>query len=369
MIVFDSVRAFATGAIAVAALMSSSAGWVLAAVCALINGVSVGFYLPALAAYWTDILDPDVRRVGLASNALINRTGLAVGATLAGVFVAAQASVWVLVIDAITFALGAAICVGVPEVDGRMNEKVMDFTQFRIRRTREFDLAANWRTVYTTLAVHPWLRSVISTSIVSSLFLAICQVAAPLALVKLYSPTHIALIQSLPVVLLFAGNLVARAIDPPVPGAWLAAGLVAKPLSYAAIGLHLSTPIPSALACTAAFTDSVNGPRLANTIAEGFPATDRGKVFAAQQGSGSLLAPIGLIPAGVLIVFASPELLLLSSAAALTLLAVRPCFEPGFWNFSVTTQRETAAATTCGSSARRRPKHRTRGRSSRPTSA
>ncbi|MEU4340049.1 hypothetical protein AB0H00_02090 [Nocardia sp. NPDC023852] len=103
MIFFDCVRAAATAGIAVATLVPTSSGWLLAAACSLANGISVGFYRPALSAYWTDILDQDTRRSGLASNALINRTGLAVGAATAGFLVAAQVSIWVLVVDAVTF--------------------------------------------------------------------------------------------------------------------------------------------------------------------------------------------------------------------------------------------------------------------------
>ncbi|MEU7630424.1 MFS transporter [Nocardia sp. NPDC049220] len=335
MIFFDVARAAATAAIAAATLLPAATGWVLAAVCALINGVSVGFYRPALAAYWADVLDPPTRRAGLASNALINRTGLAVGAATAGVFVAAHASVWVLVVDAATFAFGALICVGLAEIADRANQKMMDLRQSRIRRTKEFDLAANWRTIYTTLAIYPWLRSVISTSILGSLFLAVCQVAAPLVLVEHYSGTEIALVQSLPVAFLFAGNLVARIGDPPVPGAWLATSLITKPLSYLVIALHLPAAIPAALASTSSLTDAVNGPRLANTIAEGFHSADRGKVFGAQQGAGSLLAPIGLLLAGLATTVIRPEVLLFGAAAALAALAVVPCGKSGFWHFRV----------------------------------
>lgn len=122
MIFFDVVRAAATAAIAAATLLPAATGWLPAAVCALINGVSVGFYRPALAAYWSDVLEPETRRAGLASNALINRTGLAVGAATAGVFVAAHASVWVLVVDAATFAAGALICIGLPEITDRADQ-------------------------------------------------------------------------------------------------------------------------------------------------------------------------------------------------------------------------------------------------------
>ncbi|WP_406267647.1 MFS transporter [Nocardia sp. NBC_00881] len=333
MIFFDCVRAAATAGIAIATLVPTSSGWLLAAACSLANGISVGFYRPALSAYWTDILDQDTRRSGLASNALINRTGLAVGAATAGVLVAAQVSIWVLVVDAVTFVAGAAICVGLPEIEGRADKKIVYPGQLRIRRVKEFDLVANWKLIYATVATLPWLRSVISTSIVSSLFLAMCQVAAPLALVELYSPGQIGLIQSLPVLFLFAGNLVARFVDPPVPGAWLATGLVTKPLSYAAIGCHLPALIPSALACGSSFSDSVNGPRLANTIAEGFPSADRGKVFAAQQGSGSLLSPVGLISAGVLTTAVTPQVMLMLCAGVLAVLAIIPCMKSGFWHF------------------------------------
>ncbi|MBF6475466.1 MULTISPECIES: MFS transporter [Nocardia] len=344
MIFFDVLRAIATAAIAAATLLPTSTGWMPAAVCALINGVSVGFYRPALGAYWTDVLDPETRRAGLASNALINRTGLAIGAATAGLFVAAHISVWVLVLDAVTFAFGALICIGLPEVAERSDQKMMDLRLFRIRRTKEFDLLANWRTIYTTLATYPWLRAVISTSIMSSLFLSICQVAAPLVLVERYSGTEIALIQSLPVVLLFAGNLAARIGDPPMPGAWLATSLITKPLSYIAIGLHLPAPVPAALASASSFTDAVNGPRLANTIAEGFPSAERGKVFGAQQGSGSLLSPVGLLVAGLATTLTRPEVLLFVAAAALAVLALVPCFRSGFLHFRITTSPTPAPA-------------------------
>jgi MFS family permease len=93
-----------------AALLLADVGtvWNLATVAAA-NGIALAFLMPAMSGILPDIVPTDLLQQANAGFSVVRNSANIAGAALAGVLVAATNAGWALAVDAVSFALGAAL--------------------------------------------------------------------------------------------------------------------------------------------------------------------------------------------------------------------------------------------------------------------
>lgn len=326
--VSDFVRFVATGALA---LTGNYAAICLAF---LLNGLMASLARPALSTVWSQLTESaDERRKVFATNAMLNRCGLAAGGFVGGICVATQSYALGFGIDAVTFLISALFWVYVDRKHAELHGE-KDKTQpigRLIASMLRVDIS--FKKSWSVIAVLPWLSVYVITEIIAAIPLQIISVSAPIAMVNTMSPKVLGLWAALPSWLLLAGNVIAR-LSPkiPVPGILMATGGAIMALAYLlAMYSHLVWIAIAAMAI-GRLIDAWSSPAFNAWVGTYFSPKDQGKAFAFSADAGLLLGPIGILIAAPLVAVFPASTVTVVAALIAAVLALVPLLFKGFAN-------------------------------------
>jgi MFS family permease len=155
--------------------------------------------------------------------------------------------------------------------------------------------------------------------------LAVGGAAAPIQLVLVYTPGQAGLFQSTSVVALLAGSFLGWLIPHiPLAGVFDAWNGIGNALSYLALALGPHIGLPVGLRATSYVAQSLSSPRMNAYAAEQFDDHERGRIYAAIQGVGSVLAPAGMLIGSLLLTPLGPRPLLIAGAGLTLLFTALP---------------------------------------------
>ncbi len=313
MITSDIARAFATLTVVSAALASNVVTAVLMAVAGcFINGIAVGYFRPALAAYWSAAVPTEKLADTLAENSIINRVGLAVGAGAGGAFIALSQPAVVLIIDAATFAVSAVIVVGLRDTA----DIPATAAPVRSKLTNLVRIDRQWSGLFSIARRVAWMPRLLAVGIAMSIVTAVHNVVLPIVLTQHYAPSSVAVFLTLPIWALLAGSVISRMWKRSrYIGVFDWWGKTATSVS----GLLLATGVPIGIstACntSGSLSQATADPKVSAFIGRTYPERERGRIFAAQMGASSSLGAVGMLGASVLMALTTPVTALVVASA------------------------------------------------------
>ncbi|MFT4235684.1 MAG: hypothetical protein QM607_11890 [Microbacterium sp.] len=337
----DLVRCGMNILIAVAVIGAMTLGWssvvatIVATAGCLGNGLMAGYFRPAQSSLWAAILPADRLTRELQINGLLNRTGLTVGAAIGGVLIALHLGVWGLVFDALMFLVTALLVVRlhdprVPkEAGGSLGSRLADNLRKTLRIDRE------WREIIRLTERTSWMRLWFFSSLGASCATAVSSVVLPVVLVRSYSSVEAGAFESIRVIGMFVGGLVAlwlgRIALAGLLDAWSGIGAA---LANLAVALGVPAAAPIAMLGTSYAAGAMAGPYMSTSVRQQFPDEARGRIYAAVQGVGSVLAPIGMLVGGVLMIFIDPAILATAAAIVAAGCFALPILRRSYWSFA-----------------------------------
>lgn len=314
----DIIRMVATGALAVT-------DW-FPAICLafFLNGLMATLNQPAVTAVWSDLATgSDHRRKLFATNAALNRTGLAAGGLFGGVVVMSQTYALGFALDAATFLISAIAWWWLhrrhPQLRGTPAPRT------------GFSLKGSW----AVIAPVPWLVVYVLSQIVAALPLQVLSVSVPVVITTTLSPTMQGLWAALPSWLLLAGNIVGRVLPRiPAPGLLLAGAGALMAVAYGAIvAPHLVWLAITSMA-VGRVMQAVAMPALHAWVGTHVEPHNQGKAFSLSSSAGTILGPVGVLLAAPLVAHCDPSTVTVTAAAIATVLALVPLTVRGFVRFS-----------------------------------
>ncbi|WP_143052861.1 MFS transporter [Propionibacterium cyclohexanicum] len=342
MVHSDWVRAGMNLLIVAGVLVAGPAGIALAVAGCLGNGLMAGFFRPAQSSLWASIVPRNRLSATLATNSFVNRLGLAAGGALGGVLLAVRQNVLGLAIDAGTFIATAVIVHALRDPRKAAANRSEEPQAEAVARTwsrvvERLRVDRDWADILALTRKSTWMRLWFICNLNMSWAAGLTSVVVPVVLVRQYSDGEIGLFQSISVIALLAGSLIALLVRR-IPGAGVfdAWSSVGSALSYLAVGLGARAGLASAVRFTSYFSQSVASPRLGAYVAEQFPERERGRIYAAQQGVSGVLAPVGMLAGGVLLTWSDPQGVLVISSGLCVLFGLIPLVNPAYWDLKVT---------------------------------
>lgn len=338
----DISRALANLLVIAGLLSTSTTGIFLAFLGCLCNGYCAGFFRPASASLWASVVPHQKLKNILASNAVINRVCLAAGGSLGGLLLAWEFSVYGLLVDALTFLITALLisifgrCI---DLGSAVNHNLSEQRASTFSRLFAcLHVINQWSQLLQITRRYRWLHLWTWCNICSSLLNGLISVALPLSLVELYSSEEIGVFQSVSVIAVLIGSVLARIVLNIVfPGIIQAFGSLATAASYLFVGLGFNMMAATLLRGTGYVGASLVQPSFAEFVTTGFSDEYRGKVFAIQQGVSSVLSPVGMLLAILAQLLLSPVTVVIVSSIGLAFLGVIPLLQRGYWTFSTKT--------------------------------
>lgn len=322
MVLSDVVRAVATLAYLVPALHVLGAGAVVVvAGAAFTNGLAVGFFRPALAALWPDVIAAAEFRRTLATTSFLNRIGLLAGSSLGGMLIALHMTAGALLLDGCTFVVSALLLSRRRE-PGRAAAAVSTL-DFRAAMGL-LNLRRSIRELHGLAGRLPWLRRLLLGANAFSLFQAASGILLPVFVIAKFGNGVMAIYQTIPALCLIVGSLLARHTGARLPGVIYCGGSLFLSTAWL-LAVVTSAPAPTIAAAAVGYVCTAWAEPLWTTaIIDVYGAQERGRVFAAMQSSGLLLAPAGSFAAAVLLASTSAGNALIGMALAGMLAAVLP---------------------------------------------
>ena len=300
-----------------------------------------GLYSPALLAIWGDLIGLrgwDSRTV-FATNALLNRIGLAGGGLVGGVLIANHAFAFGFGIDGLTFIVSAVYWLltysGVQaarESTGSGHKASPSHAGFKAIVSRYVEsMVSSWRLI----RVVPWLCIYVIAQVVMALPSEVLGVAAPTVMVHTMSGAQLGLWAALPSWILLGGNVIAR-IHPHLkyPGYLLAASDLFLALAYVLVLRGSTIWLAIGAVCLGRLAQAQSSSSLSAYVADNYGKGKRGRVFALSSNGGQILAPLGALLANPCIaLFGAPAAVLVCGIAVMVI-SLTPLTRPGFASFS-----------------------------------
>lgn len=314
LVVGDVLRFVATAAIPFF-LVTDHLLVVPLAVSCLVNGAMAAVSQTTLSALWADLAPAGRLRETLATNALLNRTGLAVGGGVGGILAGTGLFAFAIWLDAATFLLSAALWLVL------LVTKSVGFVQPVERPTTKANPFSEVLASARLLRQTPWLfRYFLFTAIASIPGQIASTTAGPSALASM-SPTQLAIWAAAPSWVLLAGNLLARlAHRIPLPGLVLVTSQSLIPIGQTLTVASSTAWGAIAFSSLGRFLEAVSQPSLNAYIGVNFPTGQRARVYAMTKGANSILAPLGLVATYWLLGgFSTTSVLMISGTTCATL--------------------------------------------------
>lgn len=320
MVGSDLSRAIATMAFVVGPIVlhGPSEVWIVA-VASLINGVAVGFFRPAEASLWPEIVPSDDLQKTLATNALLSRSGLIVGTSLGGLLIAIKDAQLGLLIDSGTFVLSAIILWGCSDSTRQRSASMASVLRTSIRA---WNIPGNLRETFRLAGRYRWLRRLLVGSNLFSLAQAAAGIVLPVYLISKFSSTAVGVYQAMPSFCLIGGSLLARNVRFRMPGLIYALGPCSMAVAWILAAVLNTSAVPIAVLGVGFVCQSWAEPMWAKALADGYLSSERARMFAAMQASSLTLAPLGAVVAGSLLAIGSTgtSVIVLGAFGALTAL-------------------------------------------------
>lgn len=350
IVVSDLVRGFANIAIVLALFSNSHLALLLLIGGCFTNGLCAGYFRPALASLWASLIPaPDLKKA-LSTTSLLNRLALASGGALGGVLIGFDKGTVGIFIDAISFFLAAAVASTVKEPQRLAPDPTTCETDFvelsRLRKACDrLNVLAQWRTLFDAARESSWFNLWVKSNITYSFLSGITGVCLPLVLVEHYSNREIGLFNSISVIALLIGAILARTIVRlPLPGLFTACSTAGNCLAGALISLGAASPLATGSRFIGYTCSSLSAPSLSHYVAQDFAEDQRGKVYSMQTGASSVLAPFGMVVTSLLLVWLPAHALLLVSGILGSIVALIPLSRKAAWHFSLTAPKDAPSA-------------------------
>lgn len=322
----DLVRMVATAALAVT-------DWFpLVCLAFFLNGLMSTVNRPAVTAVWSDLAtDAEHRRKLFATNAALNRTGLALGGALGGLVVMGQHWPLGFWLDAATFALSGGFWLWLHRAHPELRGPQTSTTEVTLSPLR---LDKSLRTSWAVIAPIPWLAVYVLSQVVMALPLQVLSVSTPVVIATTLSPTMQGLWAALPSWLLLAGNILGRLL-PRIPAPGLLLALSGALMAGASGAVVLPQLVWVAIAAMAAgrILNAVAMPALNAWVGTAIDPKDQGKAFALSTDASTILGPVGILLAAPLVATFDPTTVTLTAAALATAMALSPLMVGGFIEF------------------------------------
>ncbi|MDA9050404.1 MFS transporter [Pseudomonadales bacterium] len=280
----------------------------------LVNGIAMALHLPASTGMIPQIVAPaDLQ----AANALLGTArsaSITLGAALAGILVAWLGAGWAIAIDALSFAIAALLIASLRPKPQALTEQA----------TLIQDLILGWR----EFTRHQWLWTIVlQFSLVIAAFEGVLGLLGPaVARDTLGGPVAWGLIAASFGFGTLAGGIIALKMTIARP--MLVASL--SVLTFSFIPLALAVPLPVSLICFAASITGIGGQLFGvlwhTTLQQRIPSHLLSRVSAYDHLGSIILAPMGIILAGVLYETLGPRTTLLLSAATIILPTIAVLF-------------------------------------------
>lgn len=345
MVHTDVIRAIMNIVVVVAVTMTAidvRARIVFAGVACFGNGLMAGYFRPAQASLWASIVPKEKLTKVLGANAFLNRFGLAVGGAAGGVFIGFSRGAAGIAVDSLSFLVTAMLVRGIADpragATARHDTGGLSFgvRVFRAGLLDQLRVDRDWERIMTLTRKSLWLRLWLVCRINASWTTSVMTVAAPIVLVRQYPLSAGGAFQSASVIALLAGSVVAYAVpNIPYAGALDAWKGIGDAISYALLGLNAPIGYAVAARASAYGAQSACSPRLNAYIAEEFDDRERGQMYAAIQGAGSVLAPIGMLLGSMLMGLLAPGAILIVAAALTLVLNCVPLCNRSYWTLKV----------------------------------
>ena len=341
IVISDIVRAVANLAIVIGLLWGRSAGEVLVVLGCLVNGVCAGYFRPAQSSLWSVLVPKPMLKKTLSTNSLYNRISLAAGGAVGGILLAQSHGVLGIAIDAVSFFCSGALVAfnREPVREDAKGGAQNGHLGKGMGVLERMNILSHWQRLLSVGNQSEWLPLWVKSNIILSFTGGISGVCLPVVLLRHYSSEQIGLFSSVSVIALLVGALLARAIvDLPLPGVlsvWSNAGSC---LAAVVVGLGGSMALAVSSRFSAYLCSSLSSPSFSDFVASQFAPDDRGKVYAMQTGASSVLAPLGMLLASMLLMWVSPGQILVGSSVLGLFVAVIPLLKTGSWRFSVSNQ-------------------------------
>lgn len=299
------------------------------------NGLAAGFFRPSHASLWADLTEGRDRQKALATNSLLSRSGLAVGAAVGGLGLAFSLAAWVLLMDAATFLLTAMLVIVVPEPKRSIEESHRERSLLG-----SLNVPRLWLDMMQIIGASTWLKRWFVCNVFGACVAQIGSVALPVHVAEHWDGSWQGAYYAVPVVLLVVGGIIARLIPLRRFSGFLDVwGRAGRSIAFVIVALGISPLWATMAKATASLTESMSAPSMATFIAEQFPAHERGRVFGAQMGVNSVLGPVGMLAAGPLLVFFSSQTVLVTVGLIGLVLVCIPLLDKGYWSMSVGRQQ------------------------------
>lgn len=299
LVLSDVVRAAATLAYLVPTLAVGGTGAVVVVACAAFtNGLAVGFFRPALAALWPDVIAAAEFRQTLATTSFLNRIGLLAGSSLGGMLIALHMSAVALLLDGCTFAVSALLLSRCREP----RRALAAVGALDISATlRLLNLGRSIKEMHQLAGRLPWLGRLLLGANAFSLFQAATGILLPVFMIAKFGNGVMAIYQTIPAFCLILGSLLARKTGSHLPGVIYCGGSLFLSTSWL-LAVVTKAPAPAIAAAAVGYVCTAWAEPLWTTaIVDAYGVQERGRMFAAMQSSSLLLAPLGALAAGVLL--------------------------------------------------------------------
>jgi hypothetical protein len=311
----------------------------------LCNGVLGAVASPAVSVLWSSMCEGFNRRKVFATNAAVNRTGLALGALAGAVLIANNLFLFGFVLDAISFVLAAIVwlmCGRQLHLDARLgvspgNGQKSGVQEGGVQEASKVPLVKRMFTgIGMVMRQNTWLGVYFMVLVVSAIPAQLAVNAAlPNTLVQEYSAQDAAWFSAIPAWVLLAGNLYARwRPSPRHPGLWLVCADIGLYAAYVALGLTQPMWFALTLLCLGRFAGAVGTPHLNAYISLEFSAHEQATVYAISDGSRAFLAPLGALVGSIALNYVSAPVLLAVSGALCVVLALVVLCTPGMSRFA-----------------------------------
>ena len=329
----------------------SSDPWSIVMVCfgCLGNGLMAGYFRPAQSSLWASLVDTTELTKALATNSFLNRIGLAVGGGIGGILIGYRLGWLGLVLDALTFLATAWLVMPVP--DQRVMRSSQRSKMINVLTLSTFKAAAarlridrDWMQIFTLTRKSPWMRLWLSCNIVASALTGLVGVVIPTVLIHTYDAQGIGLFQGVGVFALLLGSFITLLFHKlPLAGFMDAWGSAGQAVAYIMVGCGAPSTASAAIRFTSYCSQSLSSAQFGAYVATQYKEEERGRIYAAQLGASSVLAPVGMLAGSLMVGLFDPHVTLIAAAVAAGVLELLPLTNPAYWRLSLTTSSDGAA--------------------------
>ncbi|WP_158520401.1 MFS transporter [Bombiscardovia coagulans] len=299
-----------------------------------LNGFAAGVTMAPVSVMWSHLGTAGDRTKVFATNAMLNRLGIALGSLVGGFLIGLGNYAIGFLIDAISF-FGATIawssCRQALREVGHNNQNRThrywhNWHNCLISTLRSWQVATQYR----------WLFCYLVAITISAVPLELASSAGvPTILTQMYTQQEAGLWAAIPAWALLAGNIVAR-LYPHIhyPGLALLLGDCCVSVAFLALSIHLNIAIAVAVFSIGRFSLSIGTPHLQAFIGDHFQAHDQTTMYALLDGSRTFLGPLGLFSGYYLLSITSASSILLCCSVICIVVTAFLAFVPGIMGFT-----------------------------------